>query len=697
VGYAELGALLAERSGGTAGIAVATDSGDHQITLLLAAAGRPLALAEEESLDDYADRFGDDESFEEVQAPVSERHAVGLARALQAGALAASTQGAPRELMALKPVLAAHAALATGRQGAAMALREVLRELYPAALRAYPDPAEPVPLAILDAIPEPGVLTGAGARAREGAVAAALADAGVADLETVTEAVTSLRVAISETPRRAGIGKTLTEAVAETIRHAVAAVRACDSGVTALVGLLAEKATPVAATNRAPAAPAHTAPAHTAPSHTAPSHGAPVPSAPLRAVREQVQRQARPQPAAPPPTPEPVAPAAAVAPTPEPSRSRPAEPYQPANPAFSYPNFPAAAAAMQAARSGAIPRQAPEPARPEPARPEPARPEPPRVTDPRLTDPRFIDPRLTDPRLADPRGSDLPRRTDPARTSEALRSPEPPRMPEQPRLAPDVPAPGSRDDWPLNSTGLSDQATVSDPPVPAARASDQIPHQRDGRVTPPWQADDLPNEPPSLRLVEPDRGARRSDRDPVGEYPYGGTPPLRLVEPEPVGSTALDAPLSPSSDDGDGDLLIFAQARSAWFTGHADDVDDTEITWSNPADLGWQAAERATSPILGDETEAGLPRRVPAANLVPGSPLPPADERSLRIVRDPAAMAQHTTGYFRGSRRGEEVRGFALGGRPGREAAGGWDFSRDGYENDENPDRGYEYRSAARR
>jgi hypothetical protein len=646
VGYAELGALLAERSGGTAGIAVATDSGEHQVTLLLAAAGRPLALAEEESIDDYAERFGDDESFEEVQAPVSERHAVGLARALQAGALAASTQSAPRELMALRPVLAAHAALATGRQGAAMALREVLRELYPAALRAYPDPAEPVPLAILDAIPEPGVLSGPSARAREETIAAALTDAGVADLETVSAAITSLRVAVSETPRRAGIGKTLTEAVADTIRHAVAAVRACDSGVTALVGLLAEKATPVGRPERPamaqPERPTMAQPEQAPATHRAPlvapppAPAAPVPNGALRAVRQS-------RPVAPPPPPEPVAPAAAATPPPP---DRPAEPYQPAAPGYGYPSgFPTAAAAMQAARSGGIPspRQAPEPSR----------------------------------------GSvELPRRPDPVRP------------PEPPRLAPDVPAPGSRNDWPLNTNGHSDQASIADtggyPPVPPA---EPVP----ARVTPPWQADDLPIEPPALRLVEPERNGQRSDRDPTGEYPYGGTPPLRLVEPEPVGTTALDAPMSPSSlDDNDGDLLIFAETKSAWFTGHLDEESDPEVTWSNPADLGWRAAERVTSPILGDETEAGLPRRVPAANLVPGSPLPPTPERPLRIVRDPAAMAQHTTGYFRGSRRGEEVRGFALGGRPGRESAGGWDFSRDGWENEENPDHGYEYRSAAR-
>jgi hypothetical protein len=656
VGYAELGALLAERSGGTAGIAVAADSGEHQVTLLLAAAGRPLALAEEESIDDYAERFSDDESFEEVQAPASERRAVGLARALQAGALAASTQGAPRELMALRPVLAAHAALATGRQGAAMALREVLRELYPAALRAYPDPAEPVPLAILDAIPEPGVLSGPSARAREEAIAAALADAGVADLETVTAAITSLRVAVSETPRRAGIGKTLTEAVADTIRHAVAAVRACDSGVTALVGLLAEKATPVSRPERPAVPQPERAPAtHRAPVAPPPVPAAPAPNGALRAVR-----QSRP---VPPPPPEPVAPAAATAAVPPPPPpARPAEPYQPAaSPGYGYPSgFPTAAAAMQAARTSGIPspRQAPEPSRGS-------------ADNRRLADPAQVP------------AHELPRRPDPVRP------------PEPPRLAPDIPAPGSRNDWPLNTSGHSDQASVADTGGYAAvPPAEPVP----GRVTPPWQADDLPSEPPALRLVEPERNGRRSDRDPTGEYPYGGTPPLRLVEPEPIGTTALDAPMSPASaDDNDGDLLIFAETKSAWFTGHLNEESDPEVTWSNPADLGWRAAERVTSPILGDETEAGLPRRVPAANLVPGSPLPPATERPLRIVRDPAAMAQHTTGYFRGSRRGEEVRGFALGGRPGRESAGGWDFSRDGWENDDNPDHGYEYRSAARR
>src|SRR5262245_33168296 len=232
IGYAELAALLAERSGGAGGVPVAADSDEHEITLLLAAADQPLAIADEELVVDYAERFADEESPEELAAAANVRHAIGLA-----GALAASGQGAPRELMALKPVLAAHAAMAASRHSSAVALREVLRELYPAALRAYPDPAEAIPLAILDALPEPSLL-GVTNRGRDAAVAADLAVSGIADATTIGEAITALRVAAAETPRRTGIGKGTTSAVAETIRQAVAAVRACDTAITSLIGLL---------------------------------------------------------------------------------------------------------------------------------------------------------------------------------------------------------------------------------------------------------------------------------------------------------------------------------------------------------------------------------------------------------------------------------------------------------------------------
>src|SRR6202035_671570 len=42
-------------------------------------------------------------------------------------------------------------------------------------------------------------------------------------------------------------------------------------------------------------------------------------------------------------------------------------------------------------------------------------------------------------------------------------------------------------------------------------------------------------------------------------------------------------------------------------------------TWNSPADEGYRAARIVASPEAGETTTAGLPKRVPRANLVPGS------------------------------------------------------------------------------
>jgi len=87
---------------------------------------------------------------------------------------------------------------------------------------------------------------------------------------------------------------------------------------------------------------------------------------------------------------------------------------------------------------------------------------------------------------------------------------------------------------------------------------------------------------------------------------------------------------------------------------------------------------------------------VPGSAQQPEGPEEP--DRPLRIVRDAAAIAAHTSGYFSGYRRGQEVGGYAVGGRPGRESSGGWDFSRDpAGDEDYTPASDYEFRSSARR
>ena len=61
-----------------------------------------------------------------------------------------------------------------------------------------------------------------------------------------------------------------------------------------------------------------------------------------------------------------------------------------------------------------------------------------------------------------------------------------------------------------------------------------------------------------------------------------------------------------------------AQAAQAAQAGQAAPSAE-QSSWTSPADEGWRAAEVVAAPTAGETTQAGLPRRVPRANLVPGS------------------------------------------------------------------------------
>ncbi|THV31922.1 hypothetical protein [Glycomyces paridis] len=113
------------------------------------------------------------------------------------------------------------------------------------------------------------------------------------------------------------------------------------------------------------------------------------------------------------------------------------------------------------------------------------------------------------------------------------------------------------------------------------------------------------------------------------------------------------------ANDDDG-LLIFGQARSAWFKRPEGEEPESE-SWNLPGDDGWRTARTATQTPATEEktTPAGLPRRKPQANLVPGAVV--ADEHTRfdePIERDAELLAQNTAGYFKGW-------GRARGARPG--------------------------------
>ncbi|AQZ66083.1 hypothetical protein BKM31_35615 [[Actinomadura] parvosata subsp. kistnae] len=150
----------------------------------------------------------------------------------------------------------------------------------------------------------------------------------------------------------------------------------------------------------------------------------------------------------------------------------------------------------------------------------------------------------------------------------------------------------------------------------------------------PWQPDPSawPAEPrtgfQSGDIWTPPRGSvqngdRSLPRRPVPAPPPGGwsqdtNPPqrpgfgLQDSEPEP-GTDPM--PAAPPASAGDDYLPIFAAVESAWFGR-----DTNGASWgSSKADAGWSAAEAVVEPVRDGATAAGLPKRVPKANLVPGS------------------------------------------------------------------------------
>jgi signal transduction histidine kinase len=116
-------------------------------------------------------------------------------------------------------------------------------------------------------------------------------------------------------------------------------------------------------------------------------------------------------------------------------------------------------------------------------------------------------------------------------------------------------------------------------------------------------------------------------------------------------------------------LPIFEAVESDWFrrgrntvglaaqaTRDGDAQPASAAGWVSPADEGWRAAEVAAAPTSAGTTEAGLPKRVPQANLVPGaaptgpsaSPVPAAPVP----VRSAAATRERFASFQRGAREG---------------------------------------------
>jgi len=166
----------------------------------------------------------------------------------------------------------------------------------------------------------------------------------------------------------------------------------------------------------------------------------------------------------------------------------------------------------------------------------------------------------------------------------------------------------------------------------------------------------------------------------TGEEDPGQEPdppaPVVVVDPpvaEPEPAAAAPAPGATAADDVPGVRLpIYDSIESEWFrrgsTTFSASGSAGGRSWSSPADAGFRrAAQTVAAPVAGHTTNAGLPQRVPSANLVPGSV-------GARPAAQRAGLAAPSAGGA-ASRSPEAVRarlmGFQVHGREGRAPAQG--------------------------
>ncbi|MEW9547696.1 nitrate- and nitrite sensing domain-containing protein [Nonomuraea sp. NPDC050783] len=161
-----------------------------------------------------------------------------------------------------------------------------------------------------------------------------------------------------------------------------------------------------------------------------------------------------------------------------------------------------------------------------------------------------------------------------------------PSFPSNPEAAGWPQSPGWQPDagsWPAQPRGF-DADDVWSPPRTSPWNGGGLPRRPAPPEPPPggWSGDTVPPQRPGFEFTDGDSG----DTGPI--------------------------PAVPPASGGDDYLPIFAAVESAWF--------GRDKTWgSSKADEGWSAAEAVMEPVRDGATASGLPKRVPKANLVPGS------------------------------------------------------------------------------
>jgi signal transduction histidine kinase len=195
--------------------------------------------------------------------------------------------------------------------------------------------------------------------------------------------------------------------------------------------------------------------------------------------------------------------------------------------------------------------------------------------------------------------------------------------------------------------------TEQRPPAPPAPAGPTGPSRLPSFGGPGPQAPQLPQSPIGGQNV------RGGDGPSVSGTPATAVPNGQGTDGAGADPSKITVPPTATQDQR---LPIFDSLESDWFRRSGKTLSSTRVqstqqaaqsSWTSPADEGWRAAQALTEPAAGETTQAGLPRRVPRANLVPGSiGTGGPDAEAEGSARSPDAARNRMASFQRGVREG---------------------------------------------
>ena len=197
------------------------------------------------------------------------------------------------------------------------------------------------------------------------------------------------------------------------------------------------------------------------------------------------------------------------------------------------------------------------------------------------------------------------------------------------------------------------------PAKPAAASWEERPSAPDSAPPPAASTGPLPSVPGTGAM--PGFGAPLTGGD-AGQPPRLPARQVRASFGNETGPIRREVVVPPAAPMGQGNRLpIFESVESDWFrrgrhsadrpngnaaaSATASAAPESTPSWTSASDDGWRAAEAVSKPASGGVTLSGLPKRVPKANLVPGTvggnaQAAPAPARSAAITRDRFASFQ---------------------------------------------------------